>query len=111
MIGNAHPPEGQVEGDLIKTRIENTKPQPVQQVEGSITRQIGSGEFAKDTFVYITIVWCFIIGSVTCGAIYIRTFAPPAMTAVEILDAVKGVWSIFLPVITLALGYSFGKGR
>ncbi|WP_311880985.1 MULTISPECIES: hypothetical protein [unclassified Pseudomonas] len=110
MIDNATPQTGEID-DEPKTRIVNTSSQPAQQVEGSITRQIGSGDYAKDTFIYITIFWSFVIGSVTCGAIYIRTFSPPAMTAAEILEVVKGVWSIFLPIITLALGYSFGKGR
>lgn len=110
MIDNASPQSGDV-GEQPKTKIENTTSQPTYQVEGLITKQIGSGEYAKDTFIYITIFWSFVIGSVTCGAIYIRTFAPPAMTAAEILEVVKGVWSIFLPIITLALGYSFGKGR
>lgn len=110
MIKNAPPQAGETD-DEPKNRIENSGPQPERQVEGSITRQIGSGEYAKDTFIYMTIFWSFVIGSVTCGAIYIRTFAPPAMTAAEILEVVKGVWSIFLPIITLALGYSFGKGR
>lgn len=110
MINNAPPQTGETD-DEPKTTIENAVSQTVRPVEGSITRQIGSGEYAKDTFIYITIFWSFVIGSVTCGAIYIRTFAPPAMTAAEILEVVKGVWSIFLPIITLALGYSFGKGR
>ena len=79
--------------------------------EGHYTKHIGSGENARNSFIYITIVWSFIVGSVTCGAIYIRTFAPPEMTAMEIVEAMRGVWSIFLPIITLALGYAFGKGK
>ncbi|NWD34159.1 hypothetical protein HX793_30635 [Pseudomonas reactans] len=110
MIDNASPQSGDV-GEQPKTKIENTTSHATHQVEGLITKQIGSGEYAKDTFIYITIFWSFVIGSVTCGAIYIRTFAPPEMTAAEIVEMVKGVWSIFLPIITLALGYSFGKGR
>jgi hypothetical protein len=111
MIDNATPQSGDVDGDEKKPRIENTPSQLARPVEGSITKQIGSGDYAKDTFIYITIFWSFIIGSVTCGAIYIRSFAPPDMTALELLEVIKGVWSIFLPIITLALGYAFGKGR
>ena len=87
-------------------RVSSGKP-----TEGHYTKQIGSGENAKNSFIYITIVWSFIVGSVTCGCIYIRTFAPPEMTAMEIVEAMRGVWSIFLPIITLALGYAFGKGK
>lgn len=88
-----------------------TSAKPLTGQPGHYTRQIGSGENARNSFIYITISWSFIVGSVTTGAIYIRSFGPPEMTAPEILDMVKGVWSIFLPIITLSLGYAFGKGK
>lgn len=110
MIENS-PPEPQELSGEPRLRIENAAPQVTRHVEGAITKQIGSGEYAKDTFIYITIFWSFIIGSATCAAIYVRTFTLPEMTAQEIVEVMKGVWAIFLPIITLALGYSFGKGR
>ncbi|QXG35528.1 hypothetical protein [Pseudomonas viridiflava] len=80
-------------------------------VDGHYTKQIGSGENARNSFIYITIRWSFIIAAVTSGAIYIKSFAVPEVGVSELIDSVKGVWSIFIPIITLALGYSFGKGR
>lgn len=95
-----------VQAPVVRSKIGAGVP-----VEGLYTKHIGSGENARNSFIYITITWSFIIASVTCGAIYIRTFGPPGMTAVELLDVFKGVWSVFIPIITLALGYSFGKGQ
>lgn len=94
-----------------KDNLVSGRPQSGRPTEGQHTKTIGSGENARNSFIYITISWCFIVGSVTTGAIYIRTFGPPDMPAAEIVSAVKDVWSIFLPIITLALGYAFGKGR
>ncbi|WP_148071551.1 hypothetical protein [Pseudomonas putida] len=103
-------PEGSGVGPK-KPEVSNSRTSSGRPAEGQYTKQIGSGENARNSFIYITILWSFIIGSVTCGAIYIRTFAPPDMSAQEIVEAMRGVWSIFLPIITLALGYAFGKGK
>ncbi|MCL6305595.1 hypothetical protein QQL38_14310 [Pseudomonas syringae] len=80
-------------------------------VDGHYTKQIGSGENARNSFIYITIRWSFITAAVTSTAVYIKCFAVPEVGVPELIDSVKGVWSIFIPIITLALGYSFGKGR
>lgn len=104
---NASPQSGQTELISKGANIENSKPQSGRPVEGAITKQIGSGEYAKDTFIYITIRWSFAIGCVMSVALYVKSY----FIAADAMDAMKGVWAIFMPVITLALGYSFGKGR
>jgi hypothetical protein len=78
---------------------------------GVIAKTIGVGPEANNSFVYITIFWSFVIGSVTTGALYIRGFGPPEMDVKDYLDMIKGVWGTFIPLITLALGYAFGKGK
>ncbi|OXI61766.1 hypothetical protein CFB47_00025 [Burkholderia sp. AU27893] len=73
-----------------------------------VTQQIGSGEHAQNSIVYRTILWSFIGGgllSVAAVVIALRDGSENPMSQI------KDVWSIFAPLITLALGYVFGKGR
>jgi hypothetical protein len=90
----------------------NSTPVEGKPTEGKIALEIGTGDAAKDSFVYLTIKWSFLVGSVTTACLFIKSFfdlggADSAAT----LEVIKGVWSVFLPIITLALGYAFGKGR
>lgn len=79
--------------------------------EGQIASVIGTGEAAKDSFVYLTIKWSFIVASVSSAAIFAKGFFDCDSNSLSGIDILKGVWSIFLPIVTLALGYAFGKGR
>jgi len=81
------------------------------QTVGVITKTIGVGQEASNSFIYITIYWSFMIGSVSSGALWLMGFVDPVMTITECLEMIKGVWSVFVPLITLALGYAFGKGK
>lgn len=107
MINNGDAQSGGVDRKIKTSAIENPRSQAGRPVEGVITKQIGSGEYAKDTFIYITIRWSFTIGCAMSVALYLRSYFGDA----DVMEDMKGVWSIFMPVITLALGYSFGKGR
>lgn len=80
-----------------------------ESVVSKISREIGTGDAAKDSFVYLTIRWSFLVGAITTLAIFVKGFmsCPPD----DSIEMVKNVWSVFMPVITLALGYAFGKGR
>lgn len=99
MSADLHPP-------IIRSNVGTGVP-----VEGIYTKQIGSGENARNSFIYITIRWSFIIASLTCLAVFVKSVFSPDTGSVELLEVVKGVWSVFIPIITLALGYSFGKGQ
>jgi len=79
-----------------------------ESVVSKISKEIGTGEAAKDSFVYLTIRWSFLVGTLTSLAIFARSFCD---TSADLVDMVKTVWSVFMPIITLALGYAFGKGR
>lgn len=78
----------------------------LQPVLGEVSKIIGSGENAQHSIVYKTIGWSFAAGvffsllgfaySAYCGS-------------TDPIDSLKGVWSIFIPVITLSLGYLFGR--
>jgi hypothetical protein len=77
-------------------------------VIGTVAHVIGTGEHAQTAIVYTVVKWCFALGAVL-SVIFV---AVPLLRghAVAVAD-VKDVWSIFGPLITLALGYLFGKGR
>ena len=79
--------------------------------EGKIAETIGGGDNAKNSFIWITIRWSFIIGATTSLAIYLRPVYCQVELQGNLLEDIKAAWSIFMPVITLALGYSFGKGK
>lgn len=78
---------------------------------GSVAATIGQGDDAKNTFIWIAIRWSFIIGGLTSLAIYMRPLYCQAELNGDLLNDIKSAWNIFLPVITLALGYSFGKDK
>lgn len=81
-----------------------------KEVAGKIASHIGTGRNAKDSFIWMTITWSFYIASAISGLLFIRSFFPVAQED-NILDAITQVWSVFVPIITLALGYAFGKGE
>ena len=86
-------------------------PAPAGQIgpiAGTVTQQIGSGDNAQNAIVYRTILWCFVAG----GVLSLATFGHGLFKdSTAPLAGVKDVWSIFAPIITLALGYLFGKGK
>lgn len=77
-------------------------------IPGVVTQQIGSGEHAQNSIVYRTILWSFIGGGLLSAAAVLVALMKGNASA---LSEVKDVWSIFAPLITLSLGYLFGKGR
>ena len=77
---------------------------------GKVTEIVGTGENAKNSFSWTTITWSFIIGGGISFLLYIRSFFYGDPQAPTLISDLKTIWSIFVPLITLALGYSFGKG-
>lgn len=100
------------EQEVIKpSRIESSS----TNIVGKITKEIGSGDNAKHSFIWITIRWSFTIASVITLILFIfMGFAYRNENYSEISELKKfiiTIWSIFTPMITLALGYSFGKDQ
>ncbi|MES2585665.1 MAG: hypothetical protein V4536_01960 [Pseudomonadota bacterium] len=79
--------------------------------EGEISKKIGTGENARNSIVWITIRWSLIAGGLITLALYLRSFSCEVAGYGNFVEDIKTVWAIFLPLITLALGYTFGKGR
>lgn len=80
---------------------------------GVIAKQIGTGDNAKDSFVWMTLRACFWIAGLASAGVFIMTAVIISKYGVyegkEFINSLKDLWSIFTPIITLALGYAFGK--
>jgi tellurite resistance protein TehA-like permease len=76
-------------------------------IPGEITKKIGSGKHAQDSIVWHTILWSFGTGiGVTLVIILWSSFDKDVSFQAQ---DIKSIWSLFIPIITLALGYIFGK--
>lgn len=76
---------------------------------GTIPKIIGIGDDAKNSFIWISIIASFCIGSVLSAGLYARSLI--CELGFNFVDDLKSLWSIFIPIVTLALGYAFGKGQ
>lgn len=78
----------------------------------NITKTIGRGEDARNSFIYLTITYTFItavIITILC-AINHWCFRKDEKVP-NIIEDIQIVWDIAIPLITLALGYAFGKAK
>lgn len=82
---------------------------------GTIAKLIGTGENAKNSIIWMTITWSFYIASGITLLLFISLWiAYHNKNTAEISEIKKhmiAIWSIFTPIITLALGYAFGKNE
>jgi hypothetical protein len=84
----------------------------LKDIPGKITATIGSGDNARNTFVYLTLKWSFISGIVLTVLVVINNWFFVSNEKVpDIMGDLKGSWGIVVPIITLALGYAFGKSK
>lgn len=81
-----------------------------EALAGKIAGHIGTGRNAKDSFIWMTITWSFYIATGISLLIFGRSFFDVAENE-SLLDSIVQIWSVFVPIITLALGYAFGKGE
>lgn len=102
----------------VKDPVQNTKrkttfnPSSQPDTHGKITSTIGTGEVAKDSIVYLVIKWSFISGTVITGLLVINNWIFRDEGKVpDLTNDIKITWSLVIPIITLALGYAFGKSR
>lgn len=99
--------------------VPNTNPSgetsPVANMLGTISKTIGTGENAKNSIVWMTITWSFCIASGITACIFILLLITYFNTDKEYFNnLIKhsfSMWSIFTPIITLALGYAFGRNE
>lgn len=77
-----------------------------------ITRTIGQGDDAKNSLIYLTLRWAFVSGCIITGFIVLNHwFYRPCEKIPNFMGDVKMAWDIIIPVVTLSLGYAFGKSQ
>lgn len=91
-----------------KVDLGHERPQPTAASSGRIAETIGTGDNAKNSIVWMTITWSFFIGSALSLLLFSLVVAEKNF---EYVSEIKSVWSTFIPLITLALGYAFGKSK
>lgn len=84
-----------------------------EDTQGIIAKHIGTGDNAKDSFVWMTLRACFWIAGLASASVFIMKLIAFLRVGVyeekELIASLKDLWAIFTPIITLALGYAFGK--
>jgi hypothetical protein len=80
--------------------------------KGLITNTLGTGDNAKNSLVYICVRWCFFAAIGLSLLVVINNWVFRVNEKVPtITDDLRVVWNIFIPLVTLALGYAFGKSQ
>lgn len=83
----------------------------VVPITGTVTNIIGSGKHAQESIVWLTIRWCFISALGITAALFLYGVFSPFYNPDFLLKIsdVSDIWSGFFPIITLSIGYIFGK--
>lgn len=92
----------------ISGRVSREVPVAKGHIAGKITQNIGTGENAKNSIVWMTITWSF---SIACGLSFLFLVVALFKDGGSLMEDVKSIWGLFVPIITLALGYAFGKSK
>uniref|UniRef100_UPI00404B419A hypothetical protein n=1 Tax=Gelidibacter sp. TaxID=2018083 RepID=UPI00404B419A len=105
--------EFKIDEPIQNTRKRNVlNPDPQPDAHGKITNTIGTGEVAKDSIIYLVIRWSFISGTIiTILLIFNNWLFRENEKVPDLTNDIKSTWSMVVPIITLALGYAFGKSK
>lgn len=79
-----------------------------KESRGEIAGYIGSGEDAKNSFVWLTIRLSFFCAGIITLLLFSLVVAEKDF---KYVDEIKSIWGLFIPLVTLALGYAFGKSK
>jgi hypothetical protein len=81
-------------------------------ISGKIADTIGQGEDAKNSIIYLTLKWAFLTGIVISFFIVLNHWFFRVNEKIpDFMGDIKIAWEIIVPLITLALGYAFGKSQ
>ena len=98
-----------------KSVIESRFVQKIYSSNKRIKEIIGTGSEAKNSIIWVTIRWCLaiplIISILFFISLWFSYYNNNYAEAKEIKDYMLKIWSVFAPLITLALGYLYGKNE
>ena len=95
-----------------KSQGKYSKNLPNLDLAGKVTNTLGSGDNAKNSIIYLTIKYAFITGSIISTLVVINYwFFRQNEKVPDFTGDIKIIWEIIIPIITLALGYAFGKSH
>lgn len=82
-----------------------------QDKSGKISQYLGTGENAKYSILYLVLKYSFLsaVGITVLVIVNYWTFRDANNKVPDIVGDMKVIWEIIIPVITLTLGYAFGK--
>lgn len=104
--------KGKINTNIDIPESSNTRLTTGDIIISKITETIGRGEDARNSFVYLTIKWSFIAGCIITVLIVVNHWLfRMNETIPDFTHDIQLVWDIVVPMITLALGYAFGKSR
>ncbi|TSJ39141.1 hypothetical protein FO440_15360 [Mucilaginibacter corticis] len=95
---------------VIEEKKSARQPRLSSDIAGKVTETLGTGANAKDSIVYYTIKWAFIAGTIISVCVMIN-YCVYRDKVSDFTDDVKKIWEMVVPIITLALGYLFGKSQ
>lgn len=80
-----------------------------------ITAKIGKGDDAKNSIIWTIVRWCLAIPAGITVLYFVTMwfllywFPNPDAQIGAIREHINKIWGLFIPIITLALGYLYGK--
>ncbi|EMR7550479.1 hypothetical protein WJ752_004605, partial [Salmonella enterica] len=87
-------------GSGIQTNNEGEK-------TGGMSDNVGVGKHAQTNIIWYIISSTFIVFSCIAAALVILVVYGYNIS--EVTQSIKDIWSVFTPILTLSLGYLFGK--
>lgn len=81
--------------------------EPITTHHSNYSDIIGTGKHAKTNIIWYIISSILVIFSCICISLFILVFYNYKIS--EVSQSIKDIWSVFTPIITLSLGYLFGK--
>lgn len=111
---------------MEETKLNNELPLPIDVIpkteisvnenfRAKITKSIGHGEDAKNSLIYLTLKFSFITGCIITGILtinfWIDKYQGNGNDNESFITYITKGWQIIIPIITLALGYAFGKSQ
>lgn len=80
---------------------------------GRLTSWIGTGKNAKHSIAFLVLIWVFIAGGITTIIVVFDCwyFSEESGHSQSIAIEIKLIWELVTPIVTLVLGYEFGRNE